>query len=494
MGTVYLGRGQTGRAVAVKVVREDLASNPDYRRRFAEEVAAMRDVGAAHTAAVLAADLQATPQWVVMEYVQGPTLATRVGRAGPLPPDELRSFALGLLRAVASVHAAGVAHRDLKPSNVVLSPEGVRLLDFGVAKSPTRPVESGERVGSLTWMAPEQIAGRPSGPACDVHGIGMLLYFAATGRHVFGYGTPDAVAWRIGHMNPQLIDLPVDADDYRDLIRACLAKEPERRPPLKAVYDRLRSEDLRLPSTESGTSVERGSRDATEVIGGERKQAPPMPPDGVAGPRDSRAGPPEQVRRPGPPRQGDAGHGTGVALAPPQDADVGPRIDQSGRVVSFLVDPAEERAEERLSKRRRRSRVRFRVAVLLMVLLLVWMFGWAFSLWPLGGPLAPAATSQHNCLANDQPAQLSSWQNIATEGGGAVNHSLLGPFPGPFGEFKVPTRGIACEIGKDVRVTCAQLTLPDGANLACNAWDSAGGTSWVGISREGERYTWELRG
>lgn len=486
MGTVYLGRGPSGRAVAVKVVREDLAGNPDYRRRFAEEVAAMRDVGAAHTAAVLDADLDATPQWVVMEYVQGLTLANRVGRAGPLPPDELRSFALGLLRAVASVHAAGVAHRDLKPSNVVLSPEGVRLLDFGVAKSPTRPVESGERVGSLTWMSPEQIAGRPSGPACDVHGIGMLLYFAATGRHVFGYGTPDAVAWRISHTTPQLFDLPVEADDYRDLIRACLAKEPERRPPLKAVYDRLRSEDLRLPSAETGTSVERGGRDATEVIAGRDSQSPPRsttpPPQGGAG-----AGGPEPGQRPG---------RAGVALAAPQGApvDAAPRIDQSGRITSYLPDPGEEREERLANTRRRRGRFRFRAAVVLVVLMLVWLFGWAFSLWPLGGPLAPSATSDYDCLDNDKLAQLSSWQNVGTSGSGEVNHSLLGPFPGPFGEFKVPTRGIACGIGNGVRVTCAQPALPDGASLACNAWDSAGGTSWVAVSREGDRYSWELRG
>ncbi len=232
MGVVYLGRTSEGRAVAVKVVRTDLAADADFRRRFADEVRVMRDVGPQHTADVLAADTEAAQPWVVMEYVQGPTLADRV-RRGPLPVDELDAFALDLIAAVAAVHDAGVVHRDLKPSNVVLTPDGVRLLDFGVARAPFAAADTAARVGSLTWMAPEQIEGDPCGPAADVHAVGMLMYFAASGRHVYGYGQADAVAWRIGNAVPHLVDLPPDAVKYRDVIAGCLAKDPGARPGLE---------------------------------------------------------------------------------------------------------------------------------------------------------------------------------------------------------------------------------------------------------------------
>lgn len=257
MGVVYLGRGPGGNAVAVKVMRADLAGNSDFRQRFAGEVSAMRDVGAAHAAGVLASDVDATQPWMVMEYVQGMTLSERIGRAGALPPEELHPFALGLLRAVAGVHGAAVVHRDLKPSNVVLSPQGVRLLDFGVAQAPGAHRRPGERVGSLTWMAPEQLDGNSVGVECDIHAVGMLLYYAATGRHIYGYGEPKAVAWRISHVEPQLADLPDQARAYGDIILAALAKDPTRRPSLRAMHQRLRVPDRgRSAAVSSHTAVE----------------------------------------------------------------------------------------------------------------------------------------------------------------------------------------------------------------------------------------------
>lgn len=273
MGVVYLGRGPSGTAVAVKVMRADLASNQDYRRRFAAEINAMRAVGASHTAGVIAADIAAPVPWVAMEYVQGHTLGERIARAGPLPPEELHPFALGLLRAVAGVHAAGVVHRDLKPSNVVLSPQGVRLLDFGVAKSSRGRAPERERVGSLTWMAPEQLAGTPIAASCDVHAVGMLLYYASTGRHVYGYGEAKAVAWRISHVEPQLVDLPDEATAYGDLILAALAKDPAARPSLRAMHERLRVRDAIVAGPPVNTSAAE-TRDHVEAPEWPRTPAP----------------------------------------------------------------------------------------------------------------------------------------------------------------------------------------------------------------------------
>ncbi len=230
MGVVYLGRTDAGEAVAVKVVRAQIAADPDFRRRFADEVGALRGLGGAYTARVLDADLQATPQWFVMEYVQGPTLAARVARSGPLSVDEARVLAAELAAALAQMQAVGIVHRDLKPSNVVLSPDGAKLIDFGVAMGMGSDADAGLRVGSLSWMAPEQIAGAPAGAPTDIHALAMLVYFAACGRPVYGYGDAEAVAWRIGHTDPQLVDLPSELADFDPALREALHKDPAQRP------------------------------------------------------------------------------------------------------------------------------------------------------------------------------------------------------------------------------------------------------------------------
>lgn len=472
MGVVYLGRGPGGGAVAVKVVREELAADPEFRRRFAEEVSAMRDVGAAYAAGVIAADTNAARPWVVMEYVQGMTLAERVGRAGPLPEDELRPFILGLVRAVAAIHAAGVIHRDLKPSNVVLSPQGVRLLDFGVAKSPTVAGQRGERVGSLTWMAPEQLEGKHAGAPADIHAIGMLLYYAATGRHIYGYGDANAVAWRISHIEPQLIDLPPEAAGYGDLIVAALAKDPDRRPSLKAIYDRLRADDIVRGGTSSGsTSVDQLESEETAVV---NDNEPPPP-----GPL-SRSG---ALSLPG--------------YKPAPDADVllpsispvrTDEAESSGGLMS-LVESLASGDEEVPAK----PQWRRRVAVLVAVLVLAWTLGWASGLWPLAGPLAPAAAAMPECYSGAGDADFAARSNFANSGRGEVSESMLGMFPGPLGEFRVPKRAIACQLGGGVTLECPDPNLPDGSDLACTAWDRNGASSWVTITRDGDTWSWTVR-
>ena len=426
MGVVYLGRNADGRAVAVKVVRTDLAADPDFRRRFADEVQVMRDVGPQHTARVLAADPEAAQPWVVMDYVQGPTLADRV-RRGPLPADELDAFATHVIGAVAAVHAAGVVHRDLKPSNVVLTPGGIRLLDFGVARAPFAAADQGARVGSLTWMAPEQIDGDPCGPAADIHALGMLLYFAASGRHVYGYGQADAVAWRIGNAAPQLVDLPAAADKYSDVIAACLAKDPSDRPGL----------DL-LAAVASGQVVTSAGP----------AQAPAAAPPSAVPPRPAAPAPPAV---PPPPVAPDPGSGTTGSSG------------GSGR------------------------RFARRMAILGLLLVALWVAGWIVGTWPLGGPLAPAA---EGCPASGDAADLATGANAARGGGGTVTRSALGAFPGPFGEFQVPTEAVACQIGVGVVVECSEPDLPDGALRACTATDRLANQSAVGVGRSGEKWSW----
>ncbi|MEO3828474.1 PQQ-binding-like beta-propeller repeat protein [Actinomadura sp. B10D3] len=230
MGVVFLARSRGGRAVAVKVIRPDLADQPGFRARFAREIGAARRVGGAFTCAVLDADADAPRPWLATEFVAGPSLDEAVKAHGPLPAAALDRLAAGLAEALASIHAAGVVHRDLKPSNILLAGDGPRVIDFGISRSADDSVltATGALVGSAGYMAPETVTGTESGPASDVFSLGAVLTFAATGRGPFGTGPTPVLLHRIVHDPPDLTAVPTGA--LRELISACLDKDARRRP------------------------------------------------------------------------------------------------------------------------------------------------------------------------------------------------------------------------------------------------------------------------
>ncbi|MGW7574185.1 serine/threonine-protein kinase [Streptomyces sp. NPDC054765] len=235
MGRVFLARSDRGRTVAVKLVRAELAGEEEFRTRFRREVRAARQVGGEWTAPVLDADTEAETPWVATGYIAGPSLQQVIGGSGtPLPERTVRILAAGLARALGSIHAAGIIHRDLKPSNVLLTIDGPRVIDFGIARAlegfPGGGVtHTGGAVGSPGFMSPEQVRGEPLTPACDVFCLGSVLTYAATGRQPFG--TADSIAhtmmYRIVQEEPELSTLP---EGLRELIAGCLAKDPAQRP------------------------------------------------------------------------------------------------------------------------------------------------------------------------------------------------------------------------------------------------------------------------
>jgi len=236
MGWVYLGRSTSGRALAVKVVRPELAADPEFRRRFAREVEAARAVSGAFTAAVVDADALGEPPWLATLYVPAPSLAESVERSGPLPEEQVRVLGAGLTEALKAVHTVGVVHRDLKPSNVLLAEDGPRVIDFGISwlggSSPITQV--GALMGTPPYMSPEQCKGEPAGPPSDVFSLGSVLAFAATGAAPFGSG--QGVIFRIVHEEPELEAVPVA---LRKLIGGCLAKAPGDRPDLDTLLGEL---------------------------------------------------------------------------------------------------------------------------------------------------------------------------------------------------------------------------------------------------------------
>lgn len=236
MGWVYLGRTPAGRAVAVKVVRPELAKDRTFRERFAREVEAARAVSGAFTAAVVEADPHGEPPWLATVYVAGPSLAEAVHTSGPFPEDQVRLLGAGLVEALQAIHAVGVVHRDLKPANVLLAEDGPRVIDFGISRFSGRTTltQAGMVLGTPAYMSPEQIMGSPVGPATDVFALGGVLVFAATGNGPFGGddATLEEILQRVRHGEPLLDAVP---PGLRGLLARCLVKDPGRRPSLETL-------------------------------------------------------------------------------------------------------------------------------------------------------------------------------------------------------------------------------------------------------------------
>jgi serine/threonine protein kinase len=244
MGRVFLGESPAGRRVAVKVVREDLASSSGFRERFRREAKLAMRAGGFWAAQVVDADPDAATPWIASQYVDGPSLAEQVARHGPLDEEEVRGLTGGLAEALASFHDTGLVHRDLKPSNVLLVDDGPRVIDFGISKAfetletagSTDLTRAGTILGTPGFMSPEQAQGQPAGPPADVFSLGSLLVYAATGHGPFGEGPSHTLLFRVVYEEPDLGAMPYG---LRELALECLRKAPEDRPTAAALVSRL---------------------------------------------------------------------------------------------------------------------------------------------------------------------------------------------------------------------------------------------------------------
>ncbi len=242
MGRVYLGRTPAGSAVAVKVVHREYAGDASFRKRFEQEVAAARRVQGLYTVPVVDADLRAEEPWLATAYVPGPSLQHAVAESGPLSADAALGLIARVAEALQSIHAADVIHRDLKPSNIILTGEGPKVIDFGIARAAdvTAVTATGMRTGTPAYMAPEYIRGQDVTEAGDVFALGVIASFAATGRLAFGGGSDHSVIYRILEQDPDLDGCP---EPLRAIAAHCLEKEPERRPTPAQVIELCRRVD-----------------------------------------------------------------------------------------------------------------------------------------------------------------------------------------------------------------------------------------------------------
>ncbi|MEV5980879.1 protein kinase [Streptomyces sp. NPDC052114] len=261
MGTVFLARTASGRPVAIKLIHQQFADDDEFRIRFRQEVAAARRVSGAFTAAVIDADPEAEHPWMATAYIEGPTLAQRIAKQGPIGGAELRTLAIGLTEALRDIHRAGVVHRDLKPSNVVLSSEGPRVIDFGISRAADQQTltMTGRVIGTPPFMSPEQLqAPRGVGPRSDVFSLGTLLVYAATGQGPFDADSPYMTAYQVVHEAPALDMVP---DKLRQVVEPCLAKTPDDRPSADELLVRLRDLPADLGGAAGPAAAGRSTRE-----------------------------------------------------------------------------------------------------------------------------------------------------------------------------------------------------------------------------------------
>ncbi|MFB4311314.1 serine/threonine protein kinase [Actinomadura sp. GTD37] len=241
-GAVFLGRraGESGAPrtadhVAIKLLHGGLTGDESARARFVRELEVAKRVARFCTAQVLDADVAGDQPYIISEYVPGLSLHHVVRTEGPRMGGALERLAISTLTALTAIHQAGIVHRDFKPHNVMLGPDGPRVIDFGVARALGAAGET-QNVGTPAYMSPEHFTGGEVGPAADMFAWGTTMAFAATGRPAFGNDEMATVMHRILTSEPDLGDLP---DPMRELVLACLAKEPAQRPTAREAQERL---------------------------------------------------------------------------------------------------------------------------------------------------------------------------------------------------------------------------------------------------------------
>src|SRR5262245_23424597 len=249
MGEVYRARDtRLDRTVAVKILPQHLSSNPERRQRFEREARAVSSLSHPHICALYDVGRQDGIDYLVMEYIQGESLADRLAK-GPLPADQALRYAIQIADALDKAHRAGIVHRDLKPANIMLTKSGAKLLDFGLAKTRGNDSEAvitgqsnlqterisltgeGTIVGTFQYMAPEQLEAGQVDARTDIFAFGAVLYELMTGRRAFTGKSQASLIGAILKDDPPPISSiqPMSPHTLDRVVKTCLAKDPDDR-------------------------------------------------------------------------------------------------------------------------------------------------------------------------------------------------------------------------------------------------------------------------
>jgi Tol biopolymer transport system component len=268
MGEVYRARDtRLDRSVAIKVLPAHLSSDPDLRARFEREARVVSGLNHPHICTLHDIGHEDGVDYLVMEYLEGETLADRLVK-GPLPLEQTLRYGVEIADALDRAHRAGVVHRDLKPGNVILTKAGAKLLDFGLAKTAApksqpglsvlateaKPLtEKGTVLGTVQYMAPEQLEGRDADSRTDIFAFGAMLYEMVTGRRAFSGTSQASLIGAILRDEPPPISqlAPMSPPALERVVRTCLAKDPEER--WQSAHDL--ANELRWMAGTSGSAV-----------------------------------------------------------------------------------------------------------------------------------------------------------------------------------------------------------------------------------------------
>ena len=275
MGEVYRARDtRLNRIVAIKILPPDLSGNSEARGRFDREARTISSLNHPNICTLHDVGHQEGTDYLVMEYLEGETLADRL-RKGALPLDQVLKYGIDICEGLENAHRTGVMHRDLKPGNVMLTKTGAKLMDFGLAKSMTavgaasssltmtfsgpsrdQPLTSkGMLVGTFQYMSPEQLEGKDGDARSDIFALGSILYEMITGQHAFqGKTTASTIAAILAADPPPLSSLqPMSPPELQRVVRGCLAKDPEER--FQTVHDvKLQLKGIAESGSQTGIS------------------------------------------------------------------------------------------------------------------------------------------------------------------------------------------------------------------------------------------------
>ncbi|TNB73217.1 PASTA domain-containing protein [Arthrobacter sp. BB-1] len=434
MSTVYLATDQRlERDVALKVLHPHLSADDNFLGRLGREAKAAARLSHPHVVGVLDQGNDGRTAYLVMEYIKGHTLRDLISEKGALPPRLALALIDPVVEGLGAAHAAGFIHRDVKPENVLISDDGrIKIGDFGLARAVTTSTSTGALIGTVAYLSPELVLGKPADARSDIYSVGIMLFEMLTGQQPFNGEVPIQVAYQHvnGTVGPPSALVPGLAAEVDELVQWCTSNDPENRPvdgnallqELRHIRTNLTDAelDLRPPAAAAGGAVADSqaaaprdpgqfqhtgqfqdpgrTQNPTEVIGRANNPTTVMPFGKPAAP----AYPPSrgQLPYPGPADPGVSRH----TLTPPDD-DTGPWSPQPpplGKRAQRKADKEDERARSRaaatpartLREGSPRRRGILWVIVLVIAALLATGAGWFFGMGPGAAATIPSVANK----------------------------------------------------------------------------------------------------
>lgn len=416
MSTVYLAVDQRlDREVALKVLHPHLAADENFLDRLGREAKAAARLSHPHVVGVLDQGNDGTTAYLVMEYIKGHTLRDVLRDRGALPPRLALALIDPVVEGLGAAHAAGFIHRDVKPENVLMADDGrIKIGDFGLARAVTSSTSTGALIGTVGYISPELVLGKPADERSDVYSVGIMLYEMLTGRQPFEGEVPIQVAYQHvnGTVGPPSALVPGLAAEVDELVQWCTANDPEKRPvdgnallqELRHIRTNLTDAELDLQPPAASAA---GSQHQTEVLARRSNPTTLMPPSRPAAPAYPPGRQPGVPARPGaagPAAQADYHQRPGLALPDDDDADSGwsPPPPRLGKRAQRRADRESEKLRalaaatpaRTLHEGNPRRRGVLWVLVLIIAALLATGAGWFFGMGPGAAAAVPAVANK----------------------------------------------------------------------------------------------------